>query len=431
MSDAIVRLTEQRLAAYTVMRDLLALVDAEARSMTAEERQTLLRAEGDVNRLGTEIEDRKRADGLAAALAAPVPTPGVPSGDPTSARQGDEYRAAFGQYLRHGGNSRWDEWAQARNVPVPAEFRADMGTGGTGAAGGYLIPPGFLAKITEVLKWYGGVRQVANTITTASGQGLVWPVNDDTMNPAVIIGENTGVSETDLAFTENNLGAKFWTTGSVRISRALMQDSAFDLESVIADRFGKRFGRGQNTAFTTGTGVTGGVVACTNSSVVWSGTSNVPTYANLLAVIHSLDVAYRQLPGTCWMMSDSMLQQIQSLTDSNNRPLFVPAGSFGSLVTGVATVNGESRPGGSDSLLGYPIVVNNDLAAFAASGGGKPALFGNFNAGYIVRDVAGATAVLRLEERYADTGEVGFIGYDRCDGTIDDVKAIVYALNHA
>ena len=431
MSDAIVRLTEQRLAAYTVMRDLLALVDAEARSMTAEERQTLLRAEGDVNRLGTEIEDRKRADGLAAALAAPVPTPGVPSGDPTSARQGDEYRAAFGQYLRHGGNGRWDEWAQARNVPVPAEFRADMGTG-TGSAGGYLIPPGFLAKITEVLKWYGGVRQVANTITTASGQPLVWPVNNDTMNPAVIIGENTGVSETDLAFTQNNLAAKFWTTGSVRISRPLMQDSAFDLESVIADRFGKRFGRGQNTAFTTGAGVSGGVVACTSSGITWTGsTGTLPVYADLVNVIHSLDVAYRQLPGTCWMMHDTLLSKVQQIVDGNLRPIFVPAGSFGSLATGVQTVNGESRPGGVDTLLGYPIVVNNDLAPWAATGGHISALFGNFQAGYIIRDVAGATAVLRLEERYADTGEVGFIGYDRCDGTIDDVKAIVSALNHA
>jgi hypothetical protein len=32
--------------------------------------------------------------------------------------------------------------------------------------------------------------------------------------------------------------------------------------------------------------------------------------------------------------------------------------------------------------------------------------------------------VLRLEERYADYGEVGFIGYSRADGNLDDSGAL-------
>lgn len=431
-SAAVTRLTEERVAAWRVMQEVLSAADAEGRAMSAEEQEKFTRAEGDVNRLGIELDARKRAAQIDAALAAPAPTPGVPSGDPLSHRDGvpadretrdREYAEAFWQYARRGARS-----------PMLVEQR-DMGEA-SGAAGGYLVPPGFLAKITEVQKWYGGMREVANVIETATGQSLVWPVNDDTGNPATIIGENTQVSEKDMAFTQKTLGAFMWNTGAVRIGRALMQDSAFDLESVLADRFGKRFGRGENTSFTLGTGITGGVTSSTsgftgdgvNDPLV--GPSAAVVVKNLLTVLHSVDVAYRRSGRACWMLNDNSILKLQSIVDGNGRPIWIPAGSFGSLATGASTVNGQVVAGGVDTLLGYPIVVNNDLVSSAATGGGVPGLFGDFRQGYIIRDVVGSLATLRLDERYADFGEVGFIGYKRSDGNTDDPNAVRVLTNH-
>jgi len=223
---------------------------------------------------GDTIDAELRAAKLADFMNAPAPTLGVPTGDtaPVIRTAKDEYESAFAQYLRRGVAGVSPEHRD-RFEKGFIESR-DMGEA-SNSAGGYLVPPGFLSKITEVLKWYGGVRLVANTIETTSGQSLVWPVNDDTANAATIIGENTQVGETDLSFTQKTLSAFMWTTGAVRIGRALLQDSAFDLESVVGDRFGKRIGRGQNTAFTTGSGITGGLISATDSGVTFDGSHDV------------------------------------------------------------------------------------------------------------------------------------------------------------
>ncbi len=431
MSDeSIKRLKEQRAAVWSNMRDVLQVAETEKRSMTGEELTKFKGLEAELKSQGEEIEARERTAAIATVFAAPAPTLGVPSGEPRTATDGPEAEhaaaeaRAFWQYMRSG---RLDH--EARDVlEARSVERRDMGVA-SGAAGGYLVPPGFLAKITEVQKWFGGVRKVANVIETTTGQSLIWPSNDDTGNPAVIIGEDTQVSELDLSFGQKTLSAYMWTTGAVRIGRALMQDTAFDLESVVADRFGKRFGRGQNTAFTTGAGISGGIAGGTVGTV--NGGVLVLTYAQLVAHVHKIDPAYRASPNCGWMMSDSTLSAIQQITDTAGRPLFVPAGSFGSIALAAGGPVGSNPGGSADTLLGYPITINNDLAAPAASGSAVIALFGDFHAGYIVRDVTDSTATLRLDERYADYAEVGFIGYMRSDGTRDDPNALSAIANHA
>ncbi len=431
---AVDRLKETRLKAWNDMRGILELAHTEGRAMSAEETGRYTALEGEMKSCGDTIDAELRAAKVAEFMHAPAPTVGVPSGDPVQSRdqRTEEHAKAFGEYLRRGQSGIRGE---SRAVLDKYENRDTVNGMGeaSNSIGGYLVPPGFLAKITEVLKFFGGVRLVANTIQTTSGQSLVWPTNDDTANPATIIGENTQVSEVDLSFGQRTLSSYLWTTGAVRIGRALMQDSAFDLESLVADRFGKRLGRGQNTAFTTGSGISGGLagvtVGVTGASAVdplvaTTAGDGIPM-GHLLDLIHSVDAAYRQTGRCVFMMNDTSVGKIQKLTDSTGRPLFIPAGSFGSIATGAVAKNLDLG-GGVDTLLGYPIVVNNDCDNSDATNdsGDFPVFFGDFQSGYIVRDVTGSMATLRLEERYADYGQVGFIGYLRSDGNIDDAAAI-------
>jgi HK97 family phage major capsid protein len=97
--------------------------------------------------------------------------------------------------------------------------------------------------------------------------------------------------------------------------------------------------------------------------------------------------------------------------DSQNRPLWEP-----SIQVGVP-----------DSLLGYGVVLNNYVPVPAASA--KSLLFGDFREAYVIRDVAGFQ-LLRLEERYADYLQVGFLGFQRSDGTMQNTSA-VKAFQHA
>jgi HK97 family phage major capsid protein len=436
MTDTAVieRLKEKRLKAWGDMRSLLECARTEDRAMSAEETQRYAALEEDMKQAGDTLDAELRAAKIAEHMNAPAPTLGVPQGETVKRDGSSEYEQSFKAYLRRGLNGVAHE--QRDNFERGHIESRDMGEA-SNSAGGYLVPPGFLAKITEVLKWYGGVRLVANTVETTSGQSLVWPVNDDTANAATIIGENTQVGETDLAFTQRTLSAFMWTTGAVRIGRALMQDSAFDLESVVGDRFGKRIGRGQNTAFTLGTGITGGLNGVTvgiqnalGADPLSAGGATMVTVGTLLTLIHSVDAAYRQSGRCVFMMNDKSVSKVQGLLDNNGRPVFVPAGSFGSITTSISAKNLDLG-GGVDTLLGYPIVVNNDLPDSAASGSAACVIFGDFQAGYIIRDVTASMAVLRLEERYADYGQTGFIGYVRGDGNTDDAAALRSLQNHS
>src|SRR5713226_7548663 len=67
-----------------------------------------------------------------------------------------------------------------------------------------------------------------------------------------------------------------------------------------------------------------------------------------------------------------------------------------------------------DTIRGYPYVVNNDMAQMGVSA--KSILFGDFS-NYFIRDALDVQ-LIRLDERCADTLEVGFIAFMRSDGNL-------------
>jgi HK97 family phage major capsid protein len=189
-----------------------------------------------------------------------------------------------------------------------------------------------------------------------------------------------------------------------------LQDSAIDLESFIGGALGERIARILNTHFTTGDnsskpqGITASGAGVTAAAVA------AITYSELLDLQHSVDPSYRG--NAKFMMHDTTFKAVRKLVDDQNRPIFQPDISAAS-------------PG---TLLGSPIVINQDCATLAASA--KAIFFGDFSK-YIIRDVQDFT-LLRLEERYADYHQVGFVGFSRHDGRIldagtDPIKHMVMA----
>ena len=99
-------------------------------------------------------------------------------------------------------------------------------------------------------------------------------------------------------------------------------------------------------------------------------------------------------------MHDSTLKALKKLVDGDSRPLWT---------SGVAV----REP---DTILGHPYTINQDVATMAASA--KSILFGDFSK-YIIRDVMGIT-MMRLNDRYADYFQVGFVAFSRHDGDLLD-----------
>jgi HK97 family phage major capsid protein len=412
-----------------------ALLDATAdRTMSGEEKEALRKMDTELDELDYSIQAhekaQERAERYEPAAEPPVSTRSVenhpltphgPAGTAAtrnavraSSTSSDfphihEYERAFDSYLRRGVA----EMNSEQRSILEREFR-DLSVG-TNTAGGYTVPPGFSQRITDAMKAFGGMLDVSNVITTDSGQSLVWPTADDTGNVGAILAENNAAPTQDITFGQKTLGAYMYTSKMVKVSFQLLNDSAFDLNAWLPEKFAQRIGRAINAHFTNGTG--GGtqpVGLVPNLSVGKTGTTGqtlTVTSDDLIDLIHSIDPAYRN-ERSRFMLADTSVKVVRKLKDTTGQYLWQPGLTAGS----------------PDTLLGYGVKINQDMPAMAANA--KSIAFGDFNAAYVIRQVQGVQ-VLRLNERFADALQVGFLSFARFDGNVDDTNAAKLYQNSA
>lgn len=283
------------------------------------------------------------------------------------------------------------------------EHRAAMGTT-SGAVGAYSVPDATMQALEIALLAFGGIRQSATVIRTDTGASLPFPTSDDTSNKGAILTENTQVSEVDITFGQMTLDAYMYSSKSVLVSLQLLQDSSVDIPSMIGRMLGERIGRIQSDHFTTGTGSSqpNGIVTASTAGV--TGVADPPTYDNFVDLVHSVDPAYRV--GAKFMLNDATLKSVKKIKvlqysgDTTGVPLWAPGLTAG-------------QP---DSILGYGYEINQSMASPGSSA--KKVLFGQLSK-YLIRDVRDVTLV-RLNERYADYHQVGFLAFARSDGDLLD-----------
>jgi HK97 family phage major capsid protein len=406
MSARLKTLLDKRANAWSQAQDIRTRAEADGYNLTTEEDETWQRALDDVEKLSKQIEVEERHARLNAI--APAAESVAPTQRDDVDPEAGEYRQAFNAMLRRGvGRLSADQQSVLERGFGEIDTRALSSV--TDAAGGYTVPDEFSNRLVETMKAYGGLLGIVDVLTTASGTDLLWPTNDDTANEGAILDENTQISEQDVAFGQGKLKAYTYTSKLIRVPLQLLQDSAIDIEAFLARRIGERIGRAVAGHIATGAGTTQ-PVGVANATVGFgvgvtgaTGNTTTVTYDSLVDLEHSVDPAYRG--SAQYAMNDLTLAAIRKLKDSQNRPLWVP-----SVAGGVpSTINGR------------PYTIDNKLPAPAANA--KSILFGDFKTGYIARRVSGAQ-VLRLSERYADFLQVGFFGFARWDGVIQDAAAV-------
>lgn len=271
----------------------------------------------------------------------------------------------------------------------------------TGSAGGYTVPEGFVQQLEINMLAFGGMLQVADIMRTETGNDLPWPTADDTSNTGVQLSESTSIgSSVDPTLGQVVFKAYKFSSKLILVPVELLEDSAFNLPAVIGAMLGERLGRISNTKFTTGGGGAtpmGIITAASQGKLAASATAIAPD--EILQLIHSIDPAYRV--GARFMMHDSILLAVRLLKDGNGRYLW-----------------SEGLRGGTpDTLAGFPLTINQDMASSVAASN-KTILFGQLNK-YKVRQVR-SLRLRRLVERYADTDQEGFVAFLRFDGNLLD-----------
>lgn len=404
MAD-LAKLLEQRAQTWNKMQ---AIIDLPER--TADDNVAYDRMETEVDTLTEEIGRVERHQAKAKAFDS-VDRSGVVPPQNGAARKDDtdpaeRYDNAFGAYLRGGMmNLRGDDRDVLENVGGDLSGFRNALSVGTNSAGGYLVPPGWRDEFIIQMKDYGAVQAVAQVIRTDAGQSIQWPTMNDTTNVGRLLSENTQMTETDVVVGTATLAPYMYSSDLTRVSYQLANDSAFDIGALVRAAHAERIGRITNQHFTTGTGTSQpqGIVTGATSGVTAAAVAAI-TADELIDLVHSVDPAYRRSPRVQFMLSDTALKSLRKLKDSNGMYLWQP----------------NVQAGEASNLFGYPYVINQDMAVPAAAV--KSVLFGDFQAGYVVRIVQDLMT-MTLTERYADFLQVGHSSFMRAGGVVQNASA--------
>lgn len=323
--------------------------------------------------------------------------------------KGSRSRELYASWLRGGDKALTaEDWR---------EIRATMSTT-TGSEGGFSVQSDVATQLIDALKGYGGVRSVAETIRTEKGNPLSYPGSDGTAETGELIGENTTATAADPVFTTVAVNTFKYSSKIIAVPFELLQDSSIDVEAFVRKRIADRIGRITNTHYTTGTGTgqpRGVATGAASGKVGLTGQTTSIIFDDLVDVIASVNYAYRQSPGCAFMTSDANLAKIRKLKDTSGRPIFIPGW------------DGLGKPM-PDTILGYRVVVNDDIAAMAANA--KSVLFGDFSY-YKVRDAMDVTLFRFEDSAYVKLGQIAFLAWMRSGGNLVDTTAVKAYVNSA
>lgn len=349
--------------------------------------------------------------------SAPDPRRPAGSGEARGADQGEgpTYRDAFHAYLKAEGNV----------AAMPGDMRAVLASGRdekaeiraqttTAAAGGYMVPTELANIWIKTLAAWGPMYDpgVTSELVTSGGYTITMPTVNDVATAVAKHSEGVTLTDdggVDATFGEKTLSAYAYNTEWIRVSKELVEDSAFNVEQILGELLGERLARRLNVELTVGdgNGDPNGVVTASTAAIT-AAAANAITQDELLDALHAVDPAYRSSPRFRWMFNDSTLAIIRKLKDGHGRLLWEM---------------GDIRSGQPSTLLGYPYSINQAMPAMTT--GLKPILVGDFGK-YYVRKV-GSPLIGALQDKDFWPG-FGIAGYVRVDGELADSAAVKHVL---
>ena len=317
--------------------------------------------------------------------------------------EADEHKAAFETYIRRGD----EDGLRA--------LEAKAMSAGTGADGGYLVPPRTDGEIGRRLAMVSPIRALA-TVRQVSGAVLKKPFSTTGLatgwvaETAVRPQTNTPVLA-ELSFPTMELYAMPAAT------QGLLDDAAVDIEQWIAGEVEIVFAEQEGAAFINGDGVNRpkGILAYpTVAENAWSwgnlGYVATGTSANfkvtgpsdtLVETIYALKAGYRQ--NGSFVMNRKVQAEIRKFKDGDGNYLWRPPASVG-------------QPA---SLMGFAVAEAEDMPDISANS--LSIAFGDFRSGYLVVD---RTGVRVLRDPYSAKPYVLFYTTKRVGGGVQNFDAI-------
>lgn len=361
--------------------------------VSAEDTATYERMEQDVVDLGKEIDRLEKQAVLDLELSKPTSTPlsNKPNngmGETKEGRASDEYKKAF--------------WNVMRTKNPKSDVFNSLSIGDD-TEGGYLVPDEFERTLIQTLEEENIFRKLAKIIQTSSGDKKIPVVV--TKGTASWLDEGEEYEESDSVFGQTSIGAYKLGT-MIKVSDELLNDSIFNIESYISTEFARRIGAKEEEAFLVGDGIgkPTGIFNATGGAElgITAGSATAITADEIIDLVYSLKAPYRK--NASFIMNDATIKAIRKLKDGQGQYLWQP-----SLTAGTP-----------DTLLNRPVYTSAYAPILEA--GAKTIAFGDFGY-YWIADRQGRS-FKRLNELFATSGQVGFLGSQRVDGKLILPEAI-------
>lgn len=301
----------------------------------------------------------------------------------------DEYRAAFQNYLLRG----------ASGISPEHQSLFEKRAGITGLTAGVIVPETLANSIEIALKAYGGMFEAGSILTTSKGGDLIMPTVNNTNAKATVVAEYNQSTKSAPSFGSETLKVYTYRTPIVPVSLELLQDSAFDLESLLSNLLAESFGRGINEDLTVGngTGKPKGIVNWAHPCAVNPSAGGISLDA-LIELIKGVDSSYAARGK--FMFNRNTLYSLVKIKDSTGRYIWQEGAKDGTPAT----------------LFGKSYILNDDIQD--AGAGKTSVLFGDFSK-YKIRMVK-SFRVIRLNELLAEYLSIGLFGFARVDGILLD-----------
>lgn len=270
-------------------------------------------------------------------------------------------------------------------------------------AGGYLAPDQFNAELDRNVVLFSPVRQVARVLPTGS-PAVLWPKRTGGMT-ASWVGEVGARSETTVTFGQSRYPV-FELAAYVDVSNQMLEDSDFDIASLLSFEFGEEFGYEEGKAFVNGASAVQPSGFMQDAGLSYTpGTDAALIKADgLIDLYHAVKTPYRA--NGFWAMNSATLGAVRKLKDSTGQYLLAMAGINNAPYT---------------TILGRPVVEFPDMPDIA--GNAFPVAFGDFSQGYRIFDRI-SLSILRDPYSQATNGMTRFHGRRRVAGGVGKAEAI-------
>lgn len=306
---------------------------------------------------------------------------------------GSEYRAAYEKFLAAGKTAIGPDEARALSADNPTE-------------GGFMVAPiEMVAGLIKAVDDQTFIRQFATVMQLNTAQSAGVPSLDADPADSDWTSEiQTGNEDSAMNFGRRELTPRPLAK-RIKISQKLLRIATMGAEALVRARLAYKFGITQEKAFLTGTGANQplGLFTASNDGIPTSrdvSTGNTSTAIGadgLIEAKYSLKAQYQASPTTRWLFHRQAVKQIRQLKDSTNQYLWQPGLTSG-------------QP---DRILDIPFLMS-EYAPSTFTTGQYVGLLGDLKFYWIVEALQ--LSIQRLDELYALTNQVGFIGRAELDG---------------